>query len=140
MERKQAISIVIAVAVVILLIYYLYPQGTPETNIETGASYMDVSAAEAKDLIDNNLELIVIDVSPHYANGHLPRAISYYPISTLEADISNLDPNAMYLIYCHADGPSRSGAQVLVDAGFENIYRLESHFSGWQAAGYEIEQ
>ncbi len=29
-------------------------------------SYTDVSAAEAKQLIENNPELIVIDVSPHY--------------------------------------------------------------------------
>jgi rhodanese-related sulfurtransferase len=103
-------------------------------------SYMDVSAAEAKQLIEDNPDLIVIDVSPHYAAGHLPRAISYYPLSELQTAIPNLDSNAMYLVYCHADGPSRAGAQILVDEGFANVYRLESHFGGWQAAGYEIEK
>lgn len=102
-------------------------------------NYMDVSAEEAKRLIDSNSEIIVIDVSPHYDRGHIPGAISYYPLSTLRDAVDELDKDAMYLIYCHADGPSRSGAEILIDAGFMNVYRLESHFGGWQEAGYEIE-
>lgn len=107
---------------------------------EISNSYRDVSAAEAKKLIDENPGLIVIDVSPHYDEGHLPGAINYYPLSALLNAIPTLDENVMYLIYCHADGPSRNGAQALIDAGFTNVYRLESHFGGWVAAGYEIEQ
>ena len=106
-----------------------------ETN-----SYMDVSAAVARQLIEDNPDLIIIDVSPLYDDGHLPGAVSYYPSSVLQNAIPTLDSNAMYLIYCHADGPSRNGAQALIDAGFTNVYRLESHFGGWQEAGYEIEQ
>ena len=100
--------------------------------------YTDLSASEAKNLIESNPDLVIIDVSPHYDNGHIPGAINYYPSSALEDAIPTLDKTATYLVYCHADGPSRSGAQKLVDAGL-TVYRLDSHYSGWVAAGYDVE-
>ena len=57
----------------------------------------------------------------------------------IDEAIPTLDKEAMYLVYCHVDSASRSGAQKLVDAGFMNVYRLESHYSGWISAGYEVE-
>ena len=72
--------------------------------------------------------------------GHLPRAVSYYlGDDPLDNAIPTLDKNAMYLVYCHADGPSRTGAQKLIDTGFTNVYRLDSHYDGWVNAGYPVE-
>ena len=107
-------------------------------NEETTYEYTDVSAAEAKQLIDDNSDIVIIDVSPHYDKGHLPGAVSYYPLSELDEAIPTLDTEATYLVYCHVDGPSISGAQALADAGL-TVYRLESHYSGWQDAGYDVE-
>lgn len=115
--------------------------GTPEaTDTETGLEYTDISAAEAKQLMEDNPDLIVIDVSPHYDAGHLPGAVSYYPLTALDGAISTLDMDATYLVYCHADGPSMAGAQALIDAGFENVYRLEGNYAAWIGAGYDVEQ
>lgn len=123
---------------------FIYYSGSDvDVNVDVSVNdeleYTDVSAQEAKTLIDSNPDMIVIDVSPHYNEGHLPGAVNYYPISELEDDIANLDESATYLVYCHVDSASRAGAQKLVDAGFENVYRLESHYSGWVDAGYEVE-
>ncbi|MBD3330800.1 hypothetical protein GF354_04700 [Candidatus Peregrinibacteria bacterium] len=102
--------------------------------------YTDLTASEAKDLIDTTPELIVVDVSPHYADGHVPGAVNY-PVGdgTLDDTIPTLDTEAMYLVYCHGEEPSRLGAQKLVDAGFTNVYRLEGNYSAWVDAGYDIE-
>ena len=134
----------VVLIVIIGTAYFLVPNEMEDmTNQESMEeesqnTYMDVSAQEAKALIDENPEIIIIDVSPHYDNGHIPNAINYYPSSALEEAIPNLDKEATYLVYCHADGPSRAGAQKLVDAGLI-VYRLESHYSGWVEAGYEVE-
>jgi rhodanese-related sulfurtransferase len=104
------------------------------------SAYVDVSPQEAKALIDDNPDLIVIDVSPHYAEGHLPGAVNYYlGDGSLDRAIPTLDPEAEYLVYCHVDSVSMSGAQALIDAGFENVYRLEGNYSAWVAAGYPVE-
>ena len=102
---------------------------------------MDVTPEEAKELIENNPDLIIIDVSPNYANGHLPDAVNYYAgDGSLDEAIPTLDKNGKYLVYCHVDSVSILGAQKLVDAGFKNVYRLEGNYSAWVDAGYPIEK
>lgn len=102
-------------------------------------SYMDVTAVEAKVLIDDNPELIIIDVSPLWEAGHLPGAVNY-PVGdgSLDDAIPMLDSMAKYLVYCHGDEPSMLGAQTLVDAGFDKVYRLEGNYSAWVDAGYDV--
>lgn len=111
---------------------------TPQDQAQ--GSYTDISPAEAKQMIDENQDLIIIDVSPAYAAGHLPGAVNYYlGDGSLDAAIPTLDKNATYLVYCHVESVSRQGAQKLVDAGFMNVYRLEGEYGAWVDAGYPIE-
>ncbi len=104
-------------------------------------AYTDISPAEAKQMIDENPDLIVIDVSAAYNSGHLPGAVNY-PVGdgSLDAAIPMLDKDATYLVYCAGDSASRQGAQKLVDAGFMNVYRLEGGYDAWVDAGYPIEE
>lgn len=111
---------------------------TEEQADQTG--YIDVTAAEAKELIDTTADLIIIDVSPSYDNGHIPGAINYYiGDGSLDDAIPSLDAEVPYLVYCHVDSASISGAQKLVDAGFTTVYRLEGNYQAWVDAGYDIE-
>ncbi len=104
------------------------------------SGYTDLSAVEAKELIDGNEDLIIIDVSPDYDEGHLPGALSY-PLGDGSFDdvLPDLDPAETYLIYCHADDPAITAAVKLVDEGFEMVYRLEGNYQAWVDAGYDIE-
>lgn len=111
---------------------------TPETTM---MSYKDLTPAEAKALIDSTPDLIIIDVSPRYAEGHLPGAVNYYVgDGSLDKAIPTLDKSKPYLVYCHVDSVSILGAQKLIDAGFDMVYRLEGNYSAWVDAGYEIEK
>lgn len=113
---------------------------TEEKAGETEKAYLDISPEKAKELIDNNGEIIVIDVSPKYDGGHIPGAVNYYVgDGSLDEAIPNLDSGKEYLVYCHTDEASMLGAQKLIDAGFLNVYRLEGNYSTWVDASYEIE-
>lgn len=118
------------------------PEMTDEKDEQTTPlSYVDVSPAQAKNLIETKDDLIVIDVSPHYAEGHLPGAVHYYlGDGSLDKAIPSLDKTKPYLVYCHVDSVAIAGAQKLVDAGFMEVYRLEGNYSAWVDAGYEIEK
>lgn len=109
-------------------------------NIIEGA-FMDITVNDAKDLIDSKPELVVLDVSPAYADGHIPNAISH-PIGdgSLDAAIPTLDMDKEYLVYCHNDAAAIAGAQKLVDAGFDVVYRLLGNYAAWVDAGFEIEK
>lgn len=111
------------------------------TSEEPAPAYMDVTVEEAKNLIDAKPELIIIDVSPNYARGHLPGAINYYVgDGSLDRAIPDLDKEKEYLVYCHVDSAAILGAQKLIDAGFTKVYRLEGNYKAWVDAGYEVEK
>lgn len=102
--------------------------------------FVDVTPAQAKELMDKNPDLLIIDVSPNYDLGHLPGAVSYYlGDGSLDRVIPTLDENGEYLVYCHSDASSVKGAQKLVDAGFKHVYRLQGNYQAWVEAGYEVE-
>ena len=105
----------------------------------TNEGYTDLSAAEAKEKIDSNPDIIIIDVSPHYDDGHIPGAVHYYGDNSLDDAIPSLDKEKEYLVYCHADGPSIAAANKLVNAGFLHVYRLKGNYAAWVNAGYQVE-
>ncbi len=116
-------------------------EGIHEDSIEAMSDYKDISPQEAKDLIDSTPDLVIIDVSPKYDEGHLPGSINYYVgDGSLDNAIPTLDKRVPYLVYCHVDSASISGSQKLIDAGFPTVYRLEGNYSAWVDAGYPVEK
>jgi len=137
MKRGYLVAVIVAIVVIFGLIYFSQRQ---TGLVVVTSTYMDVSSMGALALINDNPDIAIIDVSPFYNDGHIPGAVwYYYADGSLEEAIPDFDPMWTYLVYCHFDGPSRNGAQKLVDAGFENVYRLTDHFSGWVDAGYPVE-
>jgi len=66
--------------------------------------------------------------------------VNYYlGDGSLDAAIPTLDKTRTYLVYCHVDSVAIAGAQKLLDAGIENVYRLEGNYSAWVDAGYPVE-
>lgn len=108
-------------------------------SMETQSGYMDVTPMQAKELMETMEDLVVLDVSPKYAEGHLPNAINIY-IGELENRIGELDKDKPFLVYCHVDSVSQQGAQILVDNGFKEVYRLEGNYAAWVDAGYDVEK
>jgi len=105
-------------------------------------TYMDIKPAEAYERWQNNEFELIIDVVglDIYSLGHLPGAVNYvWADGTLTSMIPELDPTWTYLVYCHTDPPSTDSAQTMVNAGFENVYRLEGNYAAWKNAGYPIE-
>jgi len=118
---------------------------TTETDGEMIVSdtntYEDVTPEQAKALIEERSGLVILDVSNAYAQGHIPGAINYYVgDGSLDEAIPDLEKNVPYLVYCHVDSASISGAEKLIAAGFPEVYRLEGNYSAWVDAGYEVEK
>ncbi|MDO9516199.1 MAG: rhodanese-like domain-containing protein [Syntrophales bacterium] len=131
---KTKFSVVFASVVFVLAIFV-------GLSFAAETAYIDVFPVEAMTLIDSTPDIIIIDVSPAYAKGHLPKAVNYYlGDGSLDKAIPTLDKDRTYLVYCHVDSVAILGAQKLVDAGFTKVYRLKGNYSAWVAAGYPTEK
>ncbi|NQV00073.1 MAG: hypothetical protein HQ538_04990 [Parcubacteria group bacterium] len=101
--------------------------------------YKNVTPSEAQDLIKENDDLLIIDVSPNYDAGHLLNSVNYYVgDGSLDEAVSSFDKERPYLVYCHVDSAAILGAEKLAGAGIENVYRLEGNYSGWVEAFYPV--
>jgi rhodanese-related sulfurtransferase len=146
---KKAIAIV-ALAAIMMLVFAgcqqkaetemaIDVQSESTESMEAQSGYVDVTPMQAKELMETREDLVVLDVSPKYAEGHLPNSINIY-IGELEKRIGELDKGKPYLVYCHVDSVSQQGAQMLVDNGFMEVYRLEGNYAAWVDAGYAVEK
>jgi len=101
--------------------------------------YTDVTAKEAKAMMETDPRLVIVDVSPIYEQGHVPGSISV-PLSNIDNQIEMLDKSGHYLIYCHSDAASIQGTETFMNAGFNPVYRLQGNYQAWVDAGYPVEK
>lgn len=106
---------------------------------ESEAVYMNITAAEAKEIMDSETGYIILDVrtEEEYAEGHVPGAIlipDYEIEARAEEELS--DKDQMLLVYCRSGRRSKIAAEVLVGLGYTNIYE----FGGIINWPYEVEK
>ncbi len=74
--KKITIIILFFVAVALVSLLLLYYNQTGNIEEQNDKKYIDVTPEEAKNLIDTNPDLIVLDVSPYYNQGTFSQSSS----------------------------------------------------------------
>ena len=108
------------------------------TENEQEAVYMNITAQEAKEIMDTQEGYVILDVrtQEEYDQGHIPGAIviSHEEIGE-KAETVLTDKNQLILVYCRSGRRSKLAAETLVELGYTNI--LE--FGGIIDWPYEVE-
>lgn len=85
--------------------------------------------------------VITLDVRTpgEYAEGHLEGArLIDFQSGNFENEISTLDKNATYAVYCRSGNRSSQAVKVMHDAGFHNVYNLNGGVIDWANAGLPL--
>lgn len=92
----------------------------------------NISNEEAKSLIKNEPNLIILDVrtKEEYKTGHLINSI-LIPLSELESRLGELNKNAPILVYCRSGNRSVTASKILLNNGFNRIYNLRGGIIEW---------
>ena len=89
-----------------------------------GAVYVNITAEEAKQIMDSEEGYIILDVrtQEEYDQGHIPGAImiSHEEIAE-KAEGVLTDKNQLILVYCRSGRRSKIAAEALVELGYTNI-------------------
>jgi len=99
-----------------------------------------VNVSEAKQMIESNPNLVILDVRTQeaYNEGHIGNAV-LIPVSELESRLDELDMEDEILVYCRSGVRSATASQILVDNGFTSIYNMLGGITAWRNEGYWIE-
>ena len=95
-----------------------------EEGAAVSEPYLNISAAEAKEIMNTQTGYIILDVrtDDEYAAGHIPGAILIpdYEIDT-RALTELTDKDQLILVYCRSGRRSKNASQTLVELGYTNI-------------------
>ena len=103
------------------------------TAVDLGVKEFSAKVAEAG--------VITLDVrTPGEFNlGHIEGAQLFdFQSGNFENEISSLDKNATYAVYCRSGNRSGQAVKVMHDAGFHNVYNLNGGVIDWTNAGLPL--
>lgn len=110
-----------------------------QTKITQEAALMNITAEEAKKLMDSESGYVILDVrtEQEYAEGHIPGAILIpdYEISE-KAESVLTDKDQLILVYCRSGRRSKNAAAQLEEMGYTRI----REFGGILDWPYETER
>ena len=119
MKTTKKIGIILLAGILSILLCAC--AGTKENK---EAVYMNITAEEAKKIMDTESEYVILDVrtEEEFAQGHIPGAmlIPDYAIRE-EAEKALPDKDALILVYCRSGRRSKNAAQILLELGYTNI-------------------
>ena len=121
----------------LLAVMLLTACGQDKEN-DQGAVYMNITAEEAKQIMDSEESYIILDVrtQEEYDQGHIPGAIviSHEEIAEKAKEVLT-DKDQLILVYCRSGRRSKIAAEALVELGYTNI----KEFGGIIDWPYEVE-
>ncbi|MEY5030175.1 MAG: hypothetical protein RLZZ334_122 [Actinomycetota bacterium] len=106
----------------------------------SSSSAIDLSVTEFSGKVAE-AGVITLDVRTpgEFAEGHIEGAqLIDFQSGNFENEISSLDKNATYAVYCRSGNRSGQAVKVMHDAGFHNVYNLNGGVIDWANAGLPL--
>lgn len=105
---------------------------------------MDVTPQRLREEMKKGTSMTLIDLqtAEKYLHAHIPGAVNI-PADALAQNVESIvkDKDAVIVVYGEFDelGKGSTGAQMLEQAGYQNVGRVVGGLMGWQEAGYPVE-
>ena len=113
-------------------------QAEPETQAQI---IEDITPEEAFALIENNRgnsDFAILDVRTpeEFADGYIEGAINLdYQAENFSGELSKLDKNKTYLVYCRSGKRSAGALNIMAELGFREVYNMTGGIIDWEEAG-----
>ena len=139
MRIRRWISIMSA----ILLFNIVLVAGCRQITTQTvSVPVSTITASDANNMIAQNIgnqNFVILDVrsANAYASRHIAGAIDIsYESVQFKNDVTKLDRNKQYLVYCQTGVNSATAAQIMAGLGFKDVQDITGGYAAWVQAGY----
>ncbi|MFX0061869.1 MAG: YeeE/YedE thiosulfate transporter family protein [Candidatus Hermodarchaeota archaeon] len=126
-----------------LVLLFLFSIFLPFTSVDAQMElgYTDISATEAKELMDQNPNAFILDARSweEFREGHISNAVNI-PYNQISQRINELPGVFSHLIIVYCDTGSRSSvaASILVQLKYTNVKNIEIGLLEWTIEGYPL--
>jgi rhodanese-related sulfurtransferase len=101
------------------------------------AGFYNITVDELKARIDDESDdnFIIVDIrdDASYDEGHIPWAINI-PLNELGYRVFSLDKTKDIIVYCYTGVTSEVACQILLNAGFKDVYNVIGGVKAWDYA------
>lgn len=116
---------------------------------EVPSGFETVSVEEAREMIEKD-EVFILDVrTPAEFNSSHIEGATLIPVTNsggsnlssdqlLEARINEVPRDKKILVYCRTGHRSTAASNILVAAGYSDVYNMEGGITAWTVAGYPV--
>jgi len=143
---KLNLKRIIILCVILLLIAGIFLINRCVKNEIQDRIFKDLDPKEAFDIIQENIDdpnFLIFDVRTpeEYADGHIENAVNLdFRNEKFRENLSELDKNKTYFVYCQAGVRSGEGVEVMRKMGFKRVYHLPDGIMGWEEEGLPLKE
>ena len=125
---------------ILLLLAMLFMfSGCAAPSQESGAGYQQITAEEAKQMMEDLDDELILDVreQDEYDEKHIPDAV-LFPVGMIDGETAEgviPEKDTTVLVYCRSGNRSKTAAQKLAELGYTEVYE----FGGIKDWPYETE-
>lgn len=103
------------------------------------AAEKDISARDAKALLDGNKNIYLLDVRTpqEYSQGRIAGSV-LIPIGEFERRVREVPKNKTIIVYCAVGSRSKPVAGFLARQGYREVYNVTDGIVGWYRNGFPI--
>ena len=96
-----------------------------------------ISAAEAKQMIDQGVKVVDVRTPAEWGGGHIPQA-EHVPLDSILARPRDVLKGDTIIFVCQVGQRSALAAEMAAAVGLTSLYNLEGGTDAWVRAGIEV--
>ena len=137
-DNMRKVFVLVLVSLIVMLTMPLIFTNVALANA-TDAGYINITADAAKQMIDENQSIVILDVRTlaEYKSGHIDGS-KLIPLLELEERINAIDGNSAVIVYCRRGVKSEKASKILLDHGFDKVYKMKGGLNAWQDARFPV--
>lgn len=137
---KNYIVIILAILlpIIVLIVFLINDKPTVDSKSEVlGSSIKTVNAKEFSESMSANSIIIDVRTPQEYDEGYLNNAINIdFNNTNFREEISKLDKDKEYLIYCRSGNRSGQALNIMKSMGFKSVTNLSGGILSWISGGF----
>lgn len=134
----------IAVLIAMTLMVFGACQSAASKKTDSGvadvpSAVKEVTPAEAQAAVSKAYsQFIDVRTPEEYSGGHAARAVNI-PLDILPTSLDRLEKNEPVYLICQSGNRSKKAAEILKNAGFNNVLNVSGGTAAWQSARLPME-
>lgn len=125
-------GVILIIVVIVVAVIWANSKAGGSTNASGG---VEISVDEAYEQYQRGAFLLDVREESEWNASHIPGA-AWIPLAQLPARMNEVPRDRLVIVVCRSGNRSRSGANILLQAGFTDVRSMAGGMEKWISQGY----